>query len=84
MTKYGNVGNDRGSREEVMHFMREGGKEGERERERERERENKTLLFLKCRKTQSWIEEQQVARAERENYIEYLKTASPCIIIHFK
>jgi len=32
MTKYGNDGNDRGSREEVMHFMREGGREGERER----------------------------------------------------
>jgi hypothetical protein len=24
MTKYGNDGNDRGSREEAMHFMREG------------------------------------------------------------
>jgi hypothetical protein len=41
MTKYGNDGNDRGSREEVMHFMREGG----REREREREREQNTSIF---------------------------------------
>jgi hypothetical protein len=28
--------------------------------------------------------EQQVARTERKNYIEYLKFAGPCIIIQFK
>jgi len=35
MTKYGNDSNDRGSREELMHFMREGG----------REREQNTSIF---------------------------------------
>jgi hypothetical protein len=51
-----NDGNDRGSREEVIHFMREGASE------REGETENKTLLFLKCRKKQCWTEEIQNSR----------------------